>query len=96
MTPLPVTAELEAVARRVVWFKAPTDALANPRHFIALVLTYGTHEDCVVLRRYIDDETLREAVWNAPPGIFDARSWAYWNLKTGRFPPPPLPSRGLE
>lgn len=93
MKPLPVRPDLEAVALRVVWFKTPAEALADARHFIAHVLTYGTHEDCVVLRRYVDDDGLREAVWNAPPGIFDARSWAYWNLKTGRYPPPPLPTR---
>src|SRR5208283_3927990 len=29
----------------------------------------------------------------APPGIFDPRSWACWNLKCGRLPAPPLPAR---
>ena len=30
MRPLPVTPELRAVARRVVWFKEPEEALADP------------------------------------------------------------------
>jgi hypothetical protein len=24
---------------------------------------------------------------------FNPRSWAYWNSKMGRYPPPPLPKR---
>ncbi len=95
MKPLPLTPELEALARRAVWFKEPAAALGDARHFIAHVLTYGTHEDCEMLRGYVSDDEFRDAVWNAPPGIFDARSWAYWNLKTGRYPPPPLPTRVL-
>jgi hypothetical protein len=31
-----------------------------------------------------------------PPGVFDARSWAYWNLVlAGRPPAPPLPTRAV-
>jgi len=30
----------------------------------------------------------------APPGVFDGRSWAYWHLTLkGRRRPPPLPER---
>ncbi len=92
MKPLPHTPELEAVARNTVWFKPPAEALADPVHFIAHVLTYGTHEDVCILQKYVPDG-FREAIDRAPPGIFDARSWAYWNLKLGRYPAPPLPKR---
>ena len=85
--------ELEAVAKRTVWFKSPADAIDEPIHFVAHVLTFGTHEDVTTLRKYISDEELVEAIDLAPPGIFDPRSWAYWNLKTGRYPAPPLPVR---
>src|SRR5471032_2775271 len=30
---------------------------------------------------------------HAPPVIIDPRSWAYWNSKMGRYPPPPQPVR---
>ena len=56
-------------------------------------MTYGTHEDVTTLRSYVSDEELQEAIDRAPPGIFDPRSWAYWNLKIGRYPAPPLPAR---
>jgi hypothetical protein len=80
MKPLPYNAELETVARNTVWFKPPADALAQPFHLAAHVLTYGTHEDVNTLRKYISDDGLREAIEHAPPGIFDPRSGAYWNL----------------
>jgi hypothetical protein len=51
------------------------------------------HEEMRVLRRYVLDDDFREALDHAPPGIIDARSWAYWNSKMGRYPPPPLPVR---
>jgi hypothetical protein len=96
MKPLPHTPELENVARNTVWFKSPAEALEAPFHFVAHVLTFGTYEDVVTLRRYVSDSELREAIDHAPPGIFDPRSWAYWNLKMGRYPPPPIPKRTFQ
>jgi hypothetical protein len=95
MRPLPDNPELQALARRVVWFKSPADAMAMPTHFIAHVLTYGTHEDIGVLRRFVSDDELRAALASAPPGVFDDRSWAYWHLMLDRYPAPPLPVRRL-
>jgi hypothetical protein len=46
-----------------------------------------------LIREYVSDEDFREALDRAPPGIIDPRSWAYWNSKMGRYPPPPLPKR---
>lgn len=95
MKPLKLTPELERVAQRTLWFKPPEEAIRDPVHFIAHVLTYGAHQDVRTLRQQISDQELAEAIRNAPPGIFDARSWTYWNLKIGRYPPPPLPERKL-
>jgi hypothetical protein len=91
--PLPHTPELQGVARRAVWFEPPDKALQDVVRFVAYVLTYGTHQDVSILRRYISKEQLREAIDQAPPGIFDPRSWAYWNLMMDRYPAPPLPTR---
>jgi hypothetical protein len=41
------------------------------------------------------DEDLREALRNAPPGIIDARSLAYWYLMLDVEPVPPLPVRSF-
>lgn len=93
MKPIPLTPETEAVARRVVWFEGPKDALADPIRFMAYAMTYATHEDMKALRRHVSDEDFLEALDKAPPGIIDARSWAYWNSKAGRYPAPPVPRR---
>ncbi len=97
MKPLPATPELINVARRVVWFKEPAEALADSAHFLAHVMTYGTIEDLIALQGLVGKEEFAEVLDHAPPGVFDARSWAYWNLKCGRQPTPPLPRRaGLQ
>ncbi len=93
MMPIPVTPVTEAIARRVVWFEEPAQALSDPVRFMAYAMTYALHEDMRALRAYVSDEHFREALDHAPPGIIDPRSWAYWNSKMGRWPPPPLPRR---
>lgn len=93
MKALPETPELLAVAERVVWFKPPRETLAEPIRFLAYVMTYGTVEDLRVIDAVAGPDDFREVLENAPAGVFDARSWAYWNLKYGTFPPPPLPVR---
>jgi hypothetical protein len=95
MKPIPLTAETERIARRVVWFEAPEMGLADPVRFLAYAMASATHEDMKIIRRYVTDQDLLEALDNAPPGIIDRRSWAYWNSKMGRYPAPPLPSRRL-
>lgn len=95
MSNLPQTEELLELARRVIWFETPETALHDTPQFVAYVLTYGTHEDTKVLRRHLSDDDLRDALDQAPPGIFDPRSWAYWNLMLDRYPAPPMPVREI-
>lgn len=96
MITLPEAPELEEISRKVVWFKPPRQAIADTYHFIAHVLTYGTFDDVAVLRRFLSQDDLVDALDHAPPGVMDPRSWAYWNLKVGRFPPPPMPQRKIS
>ena len=97
MKALPETPALLAVAERVVWFKKPAEALAAPVHFLAHVMTYGTVEDLRALQGVVDASDYRYALERAPAGVFDERSWAYWNLRSGFSPALPLPvRRGLQ
>jgi hypothetical protein len=96
MKPIPRTSETDAVAARVIWFEPPEKALADPIRFMAYVMARATPGDLAVIRRYVSDDDFREALDKAPPGIIDPRSWAYWNSKFGRYPPPPMPSRALR
>jgi hypothetical protein len=93
MIHIPLTPETEALARRLVWFEQPVEALADPIRFMAYAFARATHEDMKILRHLVSDDELREALDKAPPGIIDPRSWAYWNAMLGRYPAPPLPSR---
>ena len=90
---IPVTPETEKVARRIVWFEPPAQALADPVRFMAYAMTYATHHDMKIIRRYVSDDEFRDALDHAPPGTIDPRSWAYWNVMLGRYPAPPMPQR---
>ena|SRR3990172_4837384 len=93
MKTLPLTPEIRAIAQRIVWFEEPEQALGDPIRFIAYTMTYGDHADVAVIRQHLSEDDLLEAIDQAPAGIIDARSWAYWNLKLGRYPAPPMPER---
>jgi hypothetical protein len=93
MKALPKTPELLEVARRVIWFEEPERALADPLQLLAHVMVFGTLEDLWALRGIVGKDDYREVLEHAPPGIFDPRSWAYWNLICGHRPAPPLPVR---
>ena len=89
----PHSPELLAVARRVVWFKPPTTTLADDVFFLNHLMVYGTLDDVAVARQRYDDDDFRWALRNAHPGIFDARSWAYWHARLGMGPAPARPVR---
>jgi hypothetical protein len=91
--PLPHDSDLLNVAKHIIWFEPPEKALADPVRFLTYLMTYGTAEEIEVVRRYLDLDDFRAALEQAPPGIMDERSWAYWNVMTGRDPVPPMPQR---
>ena len=93
MKPLPITSLMLDLAQRIIWFEPGEQALADPVRFLAYAMTYAQHEDMREIRRHVSDDDFREALDQAPPGIIDPRSWAYWNSKLGRYPAPPLPVR---
>jgi hypothetical protein len=87
--------DLLTVAKRVIWFKAPEEALEDRTLFLAHVMTYGNLTDIRVTLKYFSEDDF-EAVLNDPPtGIFDLRSWTYWNVRYHREPVPPLPRRKI-
>jgi hypothetical protein len=90
---LPHDADLLNVAKHVIWFEPPERALADPIRFLTYLMTYGTIEEIQVVERYLGLDDFRIALEQAPPGIMDERSWAYWNVMTGRDPIPPMPRR---
>ncbi|MGC2395418.1 MAG: hypothetical protein WA579_05410 [Rhodomicrobium sp.] len=95
MRQIPLTPQIARIAKRIIWFESPVAALRDPVRFMAYAMARACHKDMQVIRRHVSWEDFLEALDRAPPGIIDARSWAYWNLRAGRYPPPPMPKRQL-
>lgn len=95
MKNIPLTPDTESLARRLVWFEEPAEALIDTFRFLAYAFARATHEDMNILRTYLTEDDFREALDHVPPGIIDPRSWAYWNARYGRYPAPPMPTRQL-
>jgi hypothetical protein len=91
--PIPFNDRTKSLAERLIWFEPAAEALRDPIRFMAYAFARATHEEMTALRAYLDDDDLREALEKAPPGVIDPRSWAYWNLRLGRYPAPPQPLR---
>lgn len=88
-----IPSDLRVVAKRVVWFKKPEDAMQDTRLFLAQVMTYGTLSDLTTTLRYFSEADFEAVLDNPPPGVFDRRSWTYWNVRYRRQPVPALPIR---
>jgi hypothetical protein len=94
--PIPMTPELRAVAKRVVWFQSSRMTLEQPRQFLTYLMTYGTLEDVAAVLNAIGEEPFVATLDNPLPGIFDGRSWRFWHLKLKGRRAPPLPRRFPE
>jgi hypothetical protein len=88
-------AELQLVAKRVLWFEEPDEALSYPGRFLAYLMTYGSWDEILTARKYFTDRDFEAVLEDPPTGIFDVRSWTYWNHVYGRSTVPPLPLRRI-
>lgn len=87
--------EKAALARRLIWWKTPQEALADRSRLLAQVMKLGTWNDITEARRFWPPAMFREALRQAPPGVFDPRSWSYWHHVLDLGVAPPLPARKL-
>ncbi len=95
MKPLPPTPDLLRAAQRIIWFEPPEQSLKHPLKLLAYAMKQSTDEDMALLIAIVGHEGLLEALDHAPPGVIDARSWCYWNVRVGRYPAPPMPVRAV-
>ena len=84
-----------ALARRLIWWKTPEKALEDRNRLLAQVMTLGTWNDIVEAKEFWSRADFREALRNAPAGVFDPRSWSYWHHLLDLLPVPPRPTRKL-
>jgi len=87
-------AQLTRIAKELFWWQAPELSLANPRRFLAQVMTLGTLEEVRQVKDFFGWDALKDALLNAPAGAFDVRSWDYWRAFFG-LPEADLPRRSL-
>ena len=92
---IPLNNATRQVATRLVWFETPEQAVQDPIRFLAYAFANARDSDMRVLRNTLSDNELRFALQHAPPGIIDARSWAYWHLMLDLGEAPELPTRQL-
>ncbi len=93
---IPLNDATRTVAKRLVWFEPPELALKEAVRFLAYAFAHARDQDMRVLRTLVTDSELRFALQNAPPGIIDAKSWAYWHLMLDLGEAPSLPTRQLD
>ena len=96
MKKINLTAEMRKAVQHCIWFEPPEESIKNTPRLAAYILTHGMPEDTQALRKQLSDEDLKQVLDEAPSGIYDPRSWAYWNLVIGRYDTPPLPTRSFE
>ena len=58
-------------------------------------MTYGTWNEVLTAKKYFADRDFKAVLEDPPTGIFDMRSWAYWNHVYGNAAVPPLPQRRI-
>jgi hypothetical protein len=91
---MPETDTLRSIARSLFWWQSPEVALANPRRFLAQVMTLGTWDEVKRVEAAMGRDAFKDALLHAPPGVFDPRSWFYWRAVFA-LPEAELPHRSL-
>ncbi|MBK8751059.1 MAG: hypothetical protein IPL99_05205 [Candidatus Competibacteraceae bacterium] len=74
-------AVIERFAAEYVWWKAPDEALRQPKRVIAQVMNIGDYDDVVELVEQIGEDRLRRVLTHAEIGQFNERSWTYWHYR---------------
>ena len=88
----PYPDELIRVAKKVVWYDSPEEALADLPAFLTQVMIYGSPADVRAVEQYVPSEEFRRVLESAPAGVFTKDLWRHWHERFG-LPVPPLPRR---
>jgi len=68
ITAIPLNPETEAVARRIIWFESPEEALAGPVRFMVYAMQWAVPEDMETIRRYVSDIDFSRSAGEGPSG----------------------------
>jgi len=84
-----------ALAQKYVWWQTPPKTLAEPVLLVAQMMTLGTLDDTQWLLSHTTPDELRAVLRSPPVGVFNGRSWTYWQRRLNGEPIPPLPTRAV-
>jgi hypothetical protein len=87
--------QLKRIARQLFWWQTPEASLSDPRRFLAQVMTLGNWDEVHWVGEFFGLDAFKDTLLNAPPGVFDGRSWAYWHAFFG-LPEAEMPHRSLK
>jgi len=93
-----MTAPVQALAAKYIWWQTPEEAAQRPRRVIAQVMNLGTFADVRALEKNAGPAALAEVLRGAEPRWFTPRSWHFWHRRLGLVksgPVPALPTRRL-
>lgn len=90
---LPDTPRMREIAKRVVWYMSPSEALRDEVTFLCQAMSFAQLSDIAYLIDTLGLDAFRYGLANAGPGMVDARSWAFWHVKCGQLDVPPAPVR---
>ena len=68
MKPFPHTPELLRVAKRIIWFKPPEEALDNPVELMAYAMKHSTDEDMALLLEHVGETACGRQSTTPRPG----------------------------
>ncbi|HMC58440.1 MAG TPA: hypothetical protein VKJ01_04535, partial [Candidatus Solibacter sp.] len=80
------------VARKVVWYEIPEEALGDLPSFLVQAMVFGSPADIAAVERFVPAEEFRMVLENAPSGVFTRDAWVKWHERFG-LSVPPLPRR---
>jgi len=87
-----MTASLQAMAAKYIWWQTPEEAARRPWRVMAQVMDLGTFADVRALEKTAGSEALAEVVRHAEPGWFSPRSWHFWHRRLGLAPTGEVPA----
>ena len=85
---------LQQIARNLCWWQPAALTLSDPPRFLIQVMVLGTWQEVQKVNGFFGWGAFKDALLNAPAGVFDVRSWAYWRAVFG-LPEAELPRRSL-
>ena len=79
--------ELRTLARRVIWWEAPAEAMADGDAFVATVMSDGTSDEIELVESIVGESGLLAAYRAAPEGAFDPVRRRIWAMRLIGAPP---------